>query len=340
MNAKTSRVRRTHSVSAELLVKSREAALAAVQIFNSPLITFKSEIFIVLMTIAWTYLLHAYYRKNKIEYRYFNQKVKKRVFQKTATGAHKLWGLDKCLNNRHSPIDADTKNNLQFLIGIRHEIEHQMTTNLDASISAKFQACCLNYNEYVKGLFDKKYGIDKHLSLSLQFCSISKDQVDSLPLTMPARIRAFVEGFEKNLSADSFNNPKYAYRVLFTAMLAGRKGKEDQVMKFVSSDSDIGKNVNAAITVLKATEREKFLPSKILKIMATEGFGRFTMNDHINYWKTQDAKNPTKGYGALVEGTWYWYECWLEKVRKHCADNRELFHGVRATTRKNNGRRK
>jgi type I restriction enzyme S subunit len=33
--------------------------------------TFKSEIFIVVMNIAWTYLLHAYYRKHHIEYRYF-----------------------------------------------------------------------------------------------------------------------------------------------------------------------------------------------------------------------------------------------------------------------------
>ena len=67
------RVRRLFSVSDELVGKSRESALAAVQIFNNPLITFKSEMFIVLMNIAWTYLLHAHYRKKGIEYRYFEQ---------------------------------------------------------------------------------------------------------------------------------------------------------------------------------------------------------------------------------------------------------------------------
>src|SRR6266852_5904308 len=40
--AKT-RKRRAFSLTLELLMKSREAALAAVQIFNSPVITFKSE---------------------------------------------------------------------------------------------------------------------------------------------------------------------------------------------------------------------------------------------------------------------------------------------------------
>ena len=68
------RLRRLYSVTNELLTKSREAALSAVQIFNNPLIQFKSESFIVLMIIAWTYLLHAYYRKSGIEYRYFDQK--------------------------------------------------------------------------------------------------------------------------------------------------------------------------------------------------------------------------------------------------------------------------
>lgn len=70
------RKRRIASVADALIFKSREAALAAVQIFNNPQITFKSEIFIVIMCIAWTYLLHAYYRKKKIKYIYFNQSIK------------------------------------------------------------------------------------------------------------------------------------------------------------------------------------------------------------------------------------------------------------------------
>lgn len=49
-NAK--RIRRVFSVKEELLNKSREAALAAVQIFNNPNGTFKSETYVVLMIIA------------------------------------------------------------------------------------------------------------------------------------------------------------------------------------------------------------------------------------------------------------------------------------------------
>ena len=53
------RIRKVSSIRRELLQKSKEAALAAVGIFNNPNIQFKAETYIVLMIIAWTYLLHA-----------------------------------------------------------------------------------------------------------------------------------------------------------------------------------------------------------------------------------------------------------------------------------------
>jgi hypothetical protein len=87
-------------VQRQLLIKSREAALNAVQTFNNPLTVFKSETFIVLMIIAWTYLLHAYYRREGVEYRYHEQGLKRRKFVKTKSGAFKYWELGSCLNEK------------------------------------------------------------------------------------------------------------------------------------------------------------------------------------------------------------------------------------------------
>lgn len=323
MAMKKKRIRRASSVASELLTKSREAALAAVQIFNSPLITFRSEIFIVLMNIAWTYLFHAYYRKQGTEYRYFEQKGNRRVFGKTSSGAHKHWELERCINDANSPIDKDATNNLRFLIGIRHEIEHQMTSRLDGALSAKFQACCLNYNEYVKKLFGVQHGIDKHLAFSLQFSSISKDQLAALPSVdkMPAHLAAYIQDFEGALSEEEFNSPKFAYRVLFVAKTANRKGQADQVIEFVKADSPLAQDVNKAYAVIKETERPKYLPGGIVKKMKGEGFKRFTMTSHTDLWKGMDAKNPAKGLGVQVESSWYWYEPWIDQVRQHCHDN-------------------
>jgi hypothetical protein len=317
------RTRRMFSVTTELVTKSREAALAAVQIFNSPLLTFKSEIFIVLMNIAWTYLLHAHYRKNGTEYRYFKEKNNRRTYDKTKLGAYKYWELERCINDSQSPLDRDAANNLRFLIGIRHEIEHQMTSRIDSRLSAKFQACCLNFNDYVKKLFGEKYGIDKHLALSLQFSSINQDQIAALSAAdqMPAHIQAYMQGFEKQLTDEEFNSPRFAYRVLFVAKTANRKGQADQVIEFVKADSQLAEGVNRTYAVIKETERPKHLPKSIVGQMQSEGYKRFNVTKHTELWKGIDAKKPDAGFGVQVQNSWYWYDSWMEHVRQHCTQN-------------------
>jgi hypothetical protein len=318
------RNRRVGSIKSELVKKSREAALAAVQIFNNPNITFKSETYVVLMIIAWTYLLHAYYRSNNIEYRYFTQNGKKRNFSKTKHGASKYWELERCLNETNCPIDKDTANNLRFLIGLRHEIEHQMTTRIDDILSARFQACCLNYNDYIKKLFDPNLGIERHLSFSLQFSTIDTQQREMLEEypDLPANIQSFIKNFDEKLSEEEFGSQRYAYRILFVQKTANRKGQADRVIEFVDSNSPLAEAVNKECVVIKETEKKKYLPKQIVGMMQSEGFPKFTMHHHTLLWQSLDAKNLGKGYGTLVAGkTWHWYERWVEEVREHCREN-------------------
>lgn len=314
------RIRAVGSITGELIKKSREAALASVQIFNNPALTFKSEIFIVLMMISWTYLLHAYYRKKQIEYRYYKLVGARKKFDKTAKGAMKHWELERCLNDAASPVPASVTKNLKFLIGLRHEIEHQMTTRIDELLSARFQACCLNYNELIKKLFGAEFGIDKHLSFSLQFSSLNKDQVDMLSKTegLPGNIRAYITAFDMDLSAEEFNDPRFSYRVFFIPKTANRKGQADQVIEFIKADSELAKGINAQYTVIKEIERPKCLPTEVVRKAKETGYAKFNMKDHTALWKEMDAKRPGLGFGTQVASTWYWYESWLECVIAHC----------------------
>ena len=322
------RNRRVGSIKNELIAKSREAALAAVQIFNSPTFCFKSESYIVLMIIAWTYLLHVYYRREKIEYRYFEQRGKRRIFDHTKKGAYKYWELERCLNEKKSPLDSDTANNLRFLIGLRHEIEHQMTTRIDDMLSARFQACCLNFNEYIKKLFGDAYGIERHMSFSLQFTGISMEQkglLDDHP-DLPKNIHAYIEGFDAGLSDEEFSSPRYAYRLLFVPKTVNHKGQADRVIEFVKSDSPLAANINKQYAVIKETEKKKYLPKQIVDMMKQEGFQKFRMHEFTLLWKSKGAKDPSKGYGTIVAGnTWYWFESWVNEVRQHCQENKELY---------------
>lgn len=322
------RSRRIGSIKNELLKKSREAALAAVQIFNNPNISFKSESYVVLMIIAWTYLLHAYYRSKKIEYRYFEKLGQRRKFDTTKNGAYKYWELERSLNDSKSPIDKDTSNNLRFLIGLRHEIEHQMTSRIDDILSARFQACCLNYNEYIKKLFGEDLGIEKHLSFSLQFSTISTEQKELLEdhPELPANIQGYIQSFDAKLSDEEFSNPHYAYRILFIPKTANRIGQADRVIEFVKSDSPLAEVVNKEYAVIKETEKRKFRPKQVVDLMKKEGYPGFSIHYHTQLWKSLDAKKTDKGYGTVVAGKdWLWYECWIDAVREYCLKNKEQY---------------
>jgi hypothetical protein len=317
----------------ELVAKSREAALTAIRVFNDPQISFKSETFIVLMMIAWTYLLHAYYREKRIEYRYFKQGPKRRVFDRTKHGAHKHWELERCLNDGRSPIDRDTSNNLRFLIGLRHEIEHQMTRSLDAYLSGRYQACAFNYNDYVKKLFGKRFGIDQQLAYSIQFMELTEEQVagPKPEATIPERLRAYLAEFDGALTHEEYNSPRYSYRLLFKRKLVNRPGQADRVVEFIDPQSDLAKAIDKEYWIKKEVERPKFRPTDVVNAVRKAGFSKFRVTpEHSAMWKAEDAKNPAKGYGVDVQGMWYWYQSWIDRCLELCKAAGDRYRGGEA----------
>lgn len=300
--------------------------MTAVQVFNSPLIRFKSESFIVLMNIAWTYLLHAHFNGSGIEYRYYRGEGRGRRYERTSNGSYKYWDLRKCLADTGCPLDNETKKNLEFLIGLRDEITHHMSPELDQFVSARYQAACLNYNRYVTQLFGPQFGIDQHLSYSLQFGQLNREQLVSPPANaLPASLQSFISRFDSGLTDDEMNSQRFAFRMLFIPKLVGKAGQADEVVEFIRADSDIAMQVNSSLVAVKEVERPKFLPGEVVTTMRVEGYPRFNMHDHTELWKGLDAKQGGKGFGVSVAGNWYWYERWLERVRTHCADNRALY---------------
>lgn len=314
-------VRTIGSVKTELLRKAREAALCAIKVFNDPLIRFKSEAFIVMMIIAWTYLLHAHYRSKGIDYRYFKQNVKRKTYDRTKHGAKKHWELERCLNEPTCPIDCDTQNNLRFLIGLRHEIEHQMTRTLDNYLSGRYQACALNFNEYMKTLFGRKYALDENLTCSIQFVELTAEQLHlaETPEELPWNLRTFINGFDGALTHEEYNNPRYSYRLLFKRKIVNKPGQADRVVEFIDPNSELAKTIDKEYWVKKEVERPKFLPKQVAAEVRKAGFPKFRIQpEHVEMWRSEDAKNPAKGYGTSVASAWYWYESWIKRCIELC----------------------
>ena len=319
------RIRRVGSVANELVKKSREAMLTAVQIYNNPQIDFKSELFIVTAVIAWTYLLHAYYRKHKIDYRQISRLPGRKKYAITPRGAVRLWSLEECLGAKNSPVEAIVKQNLLFLIGIRHEIEHQGTSQIDDQMSAKFMSAALNFNAAIKTHFGQVHSLEREQAFSIQFSTFDEDTAKELLLQsdLPANIRTFITDFERGMSEEDYNDPRFSFRVAFIRKLANGKASADRLVEFVPA----GTTANEMNRVyVKETEKTKYRPKQIVDMMKAEGYKGFTMHQHTELWQALCAKQPDGKFGTMVaETTWLWYPTWINEVRKHCEENAALY---------------
>jgi hypothetical protein len=304
-----------------LIEKSREAMLSAVQIYNNPLIMFKSESYIVLAMIAWTYLLHAYYKDKGIDYRYFSGNGSRKRYVKNPDGSIKYWDLKECISNSNSPIDKNTKNNLVFLIGLRNQIEHKKADGLDSYMSARYQACALNYNYYLKLLFGEKKGLDNNLALSLQFAELSFNQVQiakNNEKLIPKEIKGYIADFDDSLPQDELKSDRFAYRLLFTKVVAKRAGQADRVIEFIDPDSALAKSISKEYYVIKKEKSKLYLARQVLSALAKKGIN-LSIPEHTILWKKYDAKNSSKGFGTSVGNSWFWYNDWIEFLTKELA---------------------
>jgi hypothetical protein len=316
------RKRSVGSVKTQLLTQAQEAALCAIKVFNDPLIEFKSENFVVLMVIAWTYLLHAYFRSKKLDYCYFNKPGIRKIYDKTKTGAKKHWELERCLNEESCPLDQTTQKNLRFLIGLRHEIEHHMSSPLDDYLGSRYQACVLNFNDYFKKLFGDKYGIDKHLTYAIQLVKLDRSQISPKATNaLPANLIKYINAFDKALTEEEYNDSRFAYRLLFTKKLVNRPGQADKIYEFIDPNSELAKSISKEYWVRKEVERPKYRAKDIVAVVNKAGFPKFRIQpEHVRMWQGEDAKNPAKGYGVDISGTWYWYETWLKECLERCQE--------------------
>jgi hypothetical protein len=249
---------------------------------------------------------------------------------RTPSGAEKYWDLSQCLKHSRCPVEQGTRQNLTFLLELRHEIEHRSTSRIDDTFSARLQACCINFNDTVKTLFGAQYALERRLPIALQFVTFSPDQRALLKkaTTLPRHIETMMDAFDRQLTREEQDDPRFALRYFMVHRTANRAAGADLAVEIVQPGSDIAEKFNLA---LKEVEKRKYLPSEIVAIMRAEGWDRFTMRSHTLLWQRLDARNPAKGFGAVAVGkVWSWYETWLTRVREECQKHPERYRTAKA----------
>lgn len=193
----------------------------------------------------------------------------------TPGGRNKLYELGKCLRLHECPLDKLTSSNLEYLIELRHEIEHRMADGIDIAVSAKIQACAINFDHYIAKLFGEEYRINASLPFSIQLSEITLDQRKAMKArgALPRVVETLNKTFQERLTSEELNDPRFGYRVYLIPKMANRSAGSDEAIDFVHPKSDKGEELQMA---LKEVEKKKLLPSTVVKQMRQEGYRWFS----------------------------------------------------------------
>ncbi|MEM4222320.1 MAG: DUF3644 domain-containing protein, partial [archaeon] len=258
----------------QLLQKAKDSALLAIEYYNKPAVSFKSEGFIVMMCIAWTSFFHAYFLKNKIKPFYRKKEIGKRprfqmIIEKLPNGKEikdkKWWDLNKCINeffklNR----DLGIQKNIEFLSGLRNLIVHRNLPELDASIYGECQACVLNFNKYLEEYFGQKHRIDNLLSFSIQLFQNPKNFIEASSQELKKKgaeeVVEYIKAFRSALRTDILEMPEYSFKAVLIKV-KNHESKDALALRFINenelTEEQKGNLKNMGIVLVK--EKEKII---------------------------------------------------------------------------------
>ena len=234
-----------------ILLGSIDAALLAVEVYNKPRTTFRSQAYIVLMIIAWTRLFHAFFRK-EIGDKYYYRDEKNPASYKRVNGEWKAWELNKCIDEyeKHGSLGEAVNSNLHFFIGLRNKIEHRHVgeREVDASIFGECQALLFNYESLLIEVFGSEYAINESLAFALQFSYMrtrEQKQASKKVLTDELKeIQSYIESYRSNLRQEIFDSQEFSIKVIQIPKISNTN-RNDLAIEFVRWDE---LNLNASET--------------------------------------------------------------------------------------------
>ena len=221
-----------------ILDASIDSALLAVEIYNKPRTTFRSEGFITMMIMAWTRLFHAHFNATIGDKYYYKNKNGRFNF---VDGERKAWELATCIK-AYGKLDAATESNLNFFIKLRNKIEHRHIEKreVDTLIFGECQFLLYNYENSLIYFFGDNYSINESLVYSLQFSQIRTKQQETANRSALSRdlsdIVSFIEKYRNSLDDDTYNSLQYSVKLIQIPKISNTN-RADAAIEFVRWDA-------------------------------------------------------------------------------------------------------
>ncbi|MBU7588442.1 MAG: DUF3644 domain-containing protein [Sphingopyxis terrae] len=239
---------------------------------------FKTEIFAILVNVAWTYLLHEHYIRKKV---------------KIVGDDGRTLLLSQMLRRQDCPLSAGMKRNLDAIKLIRDDVEHNLLGKSDAKWLPMFQACCLNYDKVIRELFGEGLSLQNELAVALQFARLNMEQISALQkYEIPERIEALDARLREGLSDEDLADLEYQFRVVYTLDSAA---KSKAHMQFIHPGSNEAEEIrNILVKYKTADDLYPHKPARVIALVSERSGKRFTSHNHTQAWRKYAAR-PRKG---------------------------------------------
>ncbi len=232
-----------------LIKKAHNSALLAVEIYNKPIISYRTEGFIVMMMIAWTALFHAIflYKNESIKYRKDDSE-------------EDYFDLRKCVRKFEGKSKKEIEANLSLLIDIRDRIVHRDNTEIDDRLFGYCQACLLNFETLLISTFGNKHQLPNSLAFSLQFSRRVTPQQSASQKHYQNKntyeLMEFLNNFESSLfltSPDVYRSQEYCFRVLLIPKFSNERNADAAVeyVDYDSFESEEKEKIDKAVLIVK-----------------------------------------------------------------------------------------
>lgn len=236
----------------QMVEASQDEAQLAVRLYNDHAESRSFEAFIVHMHVAWLYLLHAEFARDKVDCRYWRT-VGKRRYLDRIDGEPKQWELARSVRERWPSGQEPVRANLEFFVGLRNKIEHRYAKRaqlaLTAILGGQAQALLLNYEEELVAQFGVEHSLATRLRFPVfigSFTSAGEQALVRLRKQLPAALRTYIAGYEASLSPSVVNDPRFELRLRVFQELAPKAGPDTLPIQYTRYD-DMTDDQKAAV---------------------------------------------------------------------------------------------
>lgn len=274
-----------------LLVKARQSALLAVETYNRPTASFRVHGYLVLMQIAWTSLLLAYFERKGVKpyYRRGKRFVK-------LQGEPKRWDLSQCVSQFWGGEVSPVRSNIEFMIALRDRTEHAEMPELDIAVFGECQALLNNFEEFFVSNFVTKEVLPHNLVVPLQFSGPpSPESLAALRRSIRPdgrEILDWISAFRSTLANDVWESGRYSYRMMLLPNVKNNPPRDSLSVEFVKAEP--GNEDDFARTTVLLKERRipvvnegDMKPSDVVTRvnLTLEAPRKLSLNLHSRCWR-------------------------------------------------------